>query len=482
MKKMILLLILPLTALMAIDFTMTQEGLFTKTTTQSPTPATSSDLEPVNLPTCDAGNPEVQLIRSNADWSTINSNSKRIFCVSPGDYTSLANIKLTVSGTAEKRRYIILNNGNDVHPGKLETSELAQFALQFNGADYWTVDRGALVNSSITYQYELRAGSTHNILNRCYSDEVNINVLLKNTADNNTIQKCRFENMKDSARRSDFPSISFKDWGLDSWTIKNTKIIANEIVNTNDAVQTVLREPGNDAPQIASVEGTIIDSNDMYITSDVYTDGKGNYDPSGSRAYAENAIDLKVGSRNASNPMIITNNHMWGYRKSDGTNSNLSDPGYTFVAHFGVSNIKLNDNVIFDSNRGIGSGDSRDARWSMYDSEVKRNIIKDNTTINDSEAYPLALIGNDTTIVEYNVIINARNNYMKLVSGGPGIRATNNIGVNSPIDIYLSGNNGGTYSANSNKATGYTKDYTITTDKFTNSPRVITLKNVLKPD
>ncbi len=86
---------------------------------------TSKYLEEVNLPKCDASNPEVQFIRSNDDWKTINSSSKRIFCVSPGDYKSLENISITASGTGEKRRYIILNNGNDLHPGQLDKSQIA---------------------------------------------------------------------------------------------------------------------------------------------------------------------------------------------------------------------------------------------------------------------------------------------------------------------------------------------------------------------
>ena len=61
MKKLILLLLLPLTtAVMAVDYTMTKEGLFANTTAQSPapddTPSPGTEpetnnpyLEPVNL-------------------------------------------------------------------------------------------------------------------------------------------------------------------------------------------------------------------------------------------------------------------------------------------------------------------------------------------------------------------------------------------------------------------------------------------------
>lgn len=492
---MILLLTLPLTVLMAIDYTMTkEEGLFINTTTESPdsvipseTPLAGSNnpyLEPVNLPECDPGNPEVQFIRSNADWSTINS-SKRIFCVSPGDYTSLKEIELTANGTAEKRRYIVLDNGNSIHPGKLATNEIANFALKFNNASYWTIDRAAAVSNSLRSSFLFKKGSTHNILNRAFTDDIIVSVMLKDTANNNTIQECRFQNMSHNGRLNDNPAISIIDYSLTKWTIKNTKIIGNEIVNTNDGIQSVTHQM-DEAWQIANTEGTIIDSNDIYIDSSIYTDGDGNYDPNGSRAYAENGIDLKGGSLNSTNPIIITNNHIWGYRRSDSTDSRLSDPGYAFVAHYGVGNTKFNNNVIFDSNSGFGVGDKQQAAWAMYDSEVKGNIIKDcETQSGDTNAFPLLITQSNNITVQDNIIINARNAYLRFSSNGKGMMVTKNDGINSPVDITLTSNQEGTYSDNNNdykaaEDAGYSKDYTFTTDKFTHSPRVIILENTVR--
>ena len=44
---------------------------------------------------CDASNPEVKLISSNADWGAVNSLRYRIFCVLPGDYSGAGVITLS---------------------------------------------------------------------------------------------------------------------------------------------------------------------------------------------------------------------------------------------------------------------------------------------------------------------------------------------------------------------------------------------------
>lgn len=483
MKKMIFLLIFPLTVLMAIDFTMTKQGLFVDTTTQSPTSgilpeaATSSYIESFNLPECDASNPEVQFIRNTADWSTINSSSKRIFCVSPGDYRSLKNIKLTASGTSEKKRYIILNNGNDMHPGKLLSTQVANYALTFDGANYWIIDRAAAIENNLVTSFLLNTNSSNNILNRAFTNNIITSVLFKKDANNNTIQNCRFQNMTHAGRLLDNPTISFKHWDLTVFSIKNTKIVNNEIVNSNDGIQTVIPM----TPEVtANVEGTIIDSNHIYIDSSIYTDGKGNYTPSGTYAFAENAIDLKIGSLNAENPIIITNNHMWGYRKSDNSSgSYLSDFGAAFGYHYGIGNIMLNNNVIFDSNVGISGGDSLFADYAIYDGEIKNNLLYKCGAVNGMTGpyYSLSIAGAYNIDMRFNTIVKANGTgYARFWYNSSDTVWTDNDIINSPMNIILEGNSGGTYSSNSNYTTGNT-DYAFTTDKFTNSPRTITLIN-----
>ena len=493
MKKMILLLLLPLTALMAIEFVMTHDGLVdaenfgTITPTQpivtAPAPSTPSTyLETVNIPACDASNPEVHFINNNSDWSKINDSSKRIFCVSPGDYTSLGNIRITRSGTDAKRRYIVLNNGNDTHPGKLNKNQLANFALDFNNASFWIIDRASSIDNGATYAFRLRTGSSNNIFNRIFTNNIITSIAINADANDNTIQNSRFQNMTHSGRIYDNPAISFFEWSADSWSIKNTKIINNEIVNANDGMQIVLAKKSDGDYQEGNAEGTIIDGNDIYIDSNIYTNGNGKYDPNGSYAYAENALDIKAGSTNVSNPMIITNNHFWGFRKADSTDSYLSDPGHAFVIHYGIGNTKFNDNVIFDAPSGIVAADKQNSKWSMYDGEIKRNIIQD---CGSTSNYALQITESNNISITDNVIVNARNSYLRLSTNGSGMIVTNNIGINSPDNQVLTNNTGGIYKDNSNEyttgeAAGHTNDYTFTTDKYTNNPKVITLPNTVK--
>ncbi|GIU00463.1 hypothetical protein TSL6_09690 [Sulfurovum sp. TSL6] len=483
MKKILLLSFTSLTMLMA-DFTLEGSKLTPVVTETTPYEQPTSDastsseyLEPITLPACDANNPEVQFITSNTDWSTINNSSKRIFCVSPGDYRSLGNINLTASGTSEKRRYIILNNGNDLHPGKLLSTQVANYALTFNGANYWIVDRAAAIENNLISSFLFNATSSYNILNRAFTHEIITSVQLKRDANNNTIQNCRFQNMTHAGRLLDNPTISFKDWSSTVFSIKNTKIINNEIVNSNDGIQTVIPM----TPEVtANVEGTIIDNNHIYIDSSIYTDGNGNYTPSGTYAFAENAIDLKIGSLNAQNPIIITNNHMWGYRKSDNSSgSYLSDFGAAVGYHYGIGNIILNNNVIFDSNVGISGGDSLFADYAIYDGEMKNNLLYECGAVDGMTGsyYSLSIAGANNIDMRFNTIVNANGTaYARFWYNSSGTVWTDNNIINSPTNIILEGNSGGTYSPNNNYAIG-TTDYVFTTDKFTNSPRAITLIN-----
>lgn len=482
MKKMILLLILPLTALMAIDFTMTEKGLFAETTTQSPAPdptpgtvpgETSSYLEPVNLPECDAGNPEVQFIRSNADWSTINSSSKRIFCVSPGDYRSLGNITLTAKGTSEKRRYILLNNGNDTHPGKLDQAKLANLALRFSGSSYWTIDRFAAFNTNVTDAITISGtGSTNNIINRGFTDNYSRAVKIGDRAHNNTIQNCRFQNMKPAAMDDDQVSINLISWGTESFEIKNTKIINNEIVTSNDGIQ-LTRSPiggSGDYYQAGNCEGTIIDGNHIWQDHATMAGATG-----------EDAIDIKVGSDNPANPILITNNHFWNWDKEQSGGQSTA-----IVLHLNPTNVKITNNVFFDSGGAISTGSAGYPGFhnGMIDGEIAHNLIY-NMFTGDITQYSIRAASMKRVDIHDNKFINCSSTKGRFYGNYDNSFFRNNIYVNFSGDDIIAVDNDSifTNSLTSNlPATGYTKDYTFVTDKFTNNSRTITLKSALKAE
>ncbi|WP_415407813.1 hypothetical protein ACLHDG_04590 [Sulfurovum sp. CS9] len=467
---------------MAIDFTMTEKGLFAETTTQPPDPGTvpgeiSSYLEPVNLPKCDANNPEVQFIRNNADWQTINSSSKRIFCVSPGNYKSLGNIKLTANGTAEKRRYIILNNGNDTHPGKLNDSELANYKLKFK-ASYWTVDRCAIINDG-GYVVTMETGASYNILNRMYTRDVGSSVSIRDNAHNNTIQNSRFEDQRDPGYDGSV-CIQIQAWGTNYFQVHNTKVINNEFYNQNDGFQIVRGAVSNyrTAYQDGNAEGTIVDSNHFY--KDV--------------PYMENAIDIKCGSDNPNNPVIISNNYMWGYRQHPDYVPGSYGPGVSAIqGHYSPKNIHIINNVFFDCETAINigsNGPSTGFDKGFIGSVIKNNLIYD-CGGGTRTRYPLKFSSMRDTDMSHNSFVNNHYKYYAFLAfNGASMQETyfrnNDIcGESSEWseEKYINSNHSAfinSLSSNTNCAKIYNKDLVFTADKFTNNPRVITLENAIE--
>lgn len=258
--------------------------------------------EDVNLPAYDPSNSEHFIINSESDWSHINDADKRCFYVSPG--AGCGTTVISADGRPGARRYISLYNGNDIHPAKLSVSEQANVRLVFNDAHYWVVDRMSSIDyNTLGCGFILENNSGHIILNRLYLtgffDGIGITGtnVAPYTADN-TIQNCRFDRM--TAKGIDGDAVAIILTGGPSWntpgTIVNTKILNNEIVNCNDGIQT-LKMPqfvGNGTYYV-DYPGTIIDANHIYVDSEVYTDGKGNFDADGYWALTENGIDLKGG-------------------------------------------------------------------------------------------------------------------------------------------------------------------------------------------
>lgn len=338
-------------------------------------------LEPVNIPVCNAKNPEVQFISDKSELYHLNDPSKRIFCFKPGDY---GKVWLTESGTKEKRRYIILDNGNNIHPGKLEKNQLAKLVISMKNVNYWTIDRMAFWDSKDTTNPIKIDNSDHNIINRYFMDNVGNGIYLYPGSDFNTIQNCRIQR-DDISIFHDRAAI-----GLNSNTfhllnksinITNNKIINNEIYNFVDGFQAIRSGWIDEVNQKIIVlkninyEGTIIDGNHIHIDNTIYTNCHGKHDPLGSCAYAENGIDIKVGSDNSSNPMIITNNKMWGFRTADKTNSSLDDPGTIIPIHYNAKNIVIKNNYLFDATVGITISDSASMPYSAENLTITDNTI-----------------------------------------------------------------------------------------------------------
>jgi len=159
----------------------------------SKTETLSKYIQTIALPTCDQNNTDVFFINQDEDWLHINDIDKKIFCVTPGDYINAGNVQLTTSGSAKDKRYIILNNENNLHPGKLNQNEIARVQLSLKDTNYWVIDRMSYWESFNADNPIRLTNSDYNLISRHFLSNVGSGIYLYPGSDNNTIQQCRIE-------------------------------------------------------------------------------------------------------------------------------------------------------------------------------------------------------------------------------------------------------------------------------------------------
>ena len=356
-------------------------------------------LEPVEIPTYDETDPtHVLITETNGKWDSavLNNPSYKHFYIEPGAYDPA--ITLTVSGTEGDRRTLSLYNGDDVHPAALSDDQVANCVVHFSdGASYWVLDRIANLDRGINPSMSFRNGASHNIVNRWHLRWFLYGVAIGPDCNNNTIQNSYIDQMVKLGQEYDCIGLDIHAHGDQYASVIGTKFINNDIRNATDSIQTTrMTENGSDK---VNFEGTIIDSNRMWVDNDVYTDSEGNYDPDGEYQIAENGLDLKAGSENPSNPMIITNNIMWGYRTSPFDAQNRT--GTAFVSHFGVRNVIFASNIIFDSGGAM-------AVMGSYDWEITNNIFCDTNFVNPADTGHMSMLyisENQRIVLENNTLV-----------------------------------------------------------------------------
>jgi len=365
--------------------------------------AASQYTEKVVIPQYNPNNPTHVLITpSNGKWNryVLNNPNYKHFYLKPGKY--LTKINLTASGTKSNRRTLSLLNGNNTHPAALPVSQVADVRLNLIGASYWTLDRLSNINDTNRPSFYLHNGAVHNIINRLYIKNFYYGIIITNLSHNNTIQNSYFDHMTHAGRYNDNVGIAIYSDKRVNGRIFNTHIVNNDIRNSGDGIQLVERSTGGNS----DYQGTIIDSNRIWFDGDAYTNGNykvDGYSKNGKYMIGENAIDLKGSSNNPKNPVVISNNIMWGYLQRDKTvgGSFSADSGKAVTAGVGIKkNVRFNNNIIFNSQRAI-------AVSSAINWEVKNNIFLDMNLIN-----PL----NDATFAVYfykSKAIKVENNLFK---------------------------------------------------------------------
>lgn len=466
----------------------------------------------VNIPPYDLTNSEHVLISTDDDWSQINNSDKRFFYVEPGSYKNGTIVNITADGTEDIKRYISLYNENDTHPAKLDVSDQANVQFVFIGASYWVVDRissiGYSNGSSESFSYEFKEGSHNIVLNRMNLENFyeGIKILANPSAPYNediTIQNSRIGSMSLAGIDDDNVGIKLvaRDGRDASGTTKNIHILNNEFKNCNDGIMLQTYEDKSN-PRV-SFEGTIIDYNQIYTNEEVYTDGNGNItnDPGSLYALTENAIDLKGGSWNPDNPVIISNTIMWGFRECDVNGGGSGSHGNAITGHYGVKNLEYRNNIIFNCNRDLTFGAKVYRPYSAEDILIRDNIFYNiGFSPKDNPNYPRFYYESKNVIYEKNTLVdvNAKAYWFAFYGDEIGLTVSCNAIINSYQLRYINAISSSTIIANNSfynteaipeYGTSYESaaeanmaDTTFTVDLYTNNPYSITLPGVVTTD
>ena len=310
-----------------------------------------------SLPACDPNSPDTLFIRDAADWGYINDAGYRIFCVAPGDYSSVGAIRLTSSGTGTQPRVLRMlpatYGGTDAHPAQAPESQRAILSeLILHGASYWIVNgltiRGDI--NTVSSLVILENQASNNILKRMLVEHAYANLVSigGNGANNNTIQN--------SVIRKSYPEPGMDHHCIDIASLEpgeqitGTRIVGNEIYDCTDGIQLTVRSEA----QHSYFPDTLIIDNDIYITPAVYTDCNGALNPAGECAAAENAIDIKSGGTSSANAVIVADNRLWGFRKTDSLVGGSGSPGSALdTCCANPAYILFSDNIIMNAPVGI---------------------------------------------------------------------------------------------------------------------------------
>ncbi len=459
----------------------------------------------INIPKYNANDSaHVLITENNGNWNedVLNDLTKQHFYIKPGKYhKTVANktyaINIRSSGTEDKRRTLSLHNGNDTHPAALPDNQVADVLFYFvAGANYWTIDRMANLDRNLNPSLRFIDGASHNIVNRWHLRNFKYGVTVRPSCNYNTVQNSYLNQMTHEGRMKDNVAMAIHDARTTGSRIVGTKFINNDIRNSNDGVQLVV---GGSATDVQYPD-TIIDSNHIWVDKNIYTNGDyatNGYNPKGKYMIAENAIGLKTGSNDPTRPVIITNNIMWGYRKGDETADGSfsgSNHGVSFASQDNAANIKLHNNIFFDSVRAatIVGGLNWDVRHNIFTQINKVNPL-------DVKTYGVLVSVAKNVKVEENTFVDIQPR-----SSGAGYFFAYNESVNSPFSRNVAIDSTGTTSSFGNKADGNffynapsvrlngindrvfstsaeakMEDYTFRYERFTAAPKQKTLKGVI---
>ncbi len=439
------------------------------------------------------------ITEANGRWNSTYLNRTDIanFYVEYGDYIPKGRIVITKSGTATIPRTISFHNGNDLHPGMIDESLLANVAFELDNASYWVFDRLASMNCNFLgditngASMQLSPGSSNNIINRAYFHNHTLAISIRRNCNDNTVQNSYLNSVREDAEALDNSNIMLTDGRNGTQHIRDTHIVNNEARN----FKLVKLHDSEGSANDIYFNNTVVDSNIEHYDSEIYSDSDGTPNPTGNFCLVETGTGVKSGSDVANEPVIYSNNIKWG-GKATAKIPGLSSPGAGgIMVYMGVRYFHGYGNMYFGIDSGITLADKYDQERGSWDAEVYENILYQigARTPQTAEGASLSCSMAEDMNVHNNLVkeprdtdywakvkYNFENNYFGMndvVDATTGLEYSGNHfvvdGVDPDTNVYMTG-------AQSDAI--YTKDYTFTYMKFTNSPQQTTIPKVLKPD
>ena len=283
--------------------------------------------------------------------------SIKLFKLVPGDYRKwgVLNLKqqsgIIFSGEKQLKK-------NGTHPFNLNPNEeviVEGFELfdceeiVLNGLSINGRSKKTKYHNKLAGKQNLIVGGRRNMIRSCYVQDVyqGSGIRIRNSNEN-VIIGCL---MRQSAPSLTGDNVAILIQAHSDKKSFGNLILNNEIVNWNDGFLLSYNIPKRKGRLGFTGEcpRTIFSYNNVYITKEFYES-----EDSNTKAFAENAIDLKVGTHSTeeNDRIIISYNKIWGYRLSNTTYSSGS-AGEAISIHVDASNIFIKNNIIYDVPLGI---------------------------------------------------------------------------------------------------------------------------------
>jgi hypothetical protein len=300
----------------------------------------------------------------------LNDPSKRVFCVNPGNYRAAKHIYLKTPGTATARRYLRYNAPFPAPPAIQQTSRAVFHGIVIGDSSYWVLEGLTIQPTTQDLSHLLGIFSSHhnvvegNLIDA--SQQQNIYGAQKgvNISANSVGVPSTYNSIQNNVIRGgnllrvpvDYTGVRVgAEQHAGAYNDYN-KILDNEIYDWGDGVQ--VHALADTCNVDANPRGTLIDGNDIYITSAKRVRcSDGVPDPNGKCSCSENGVDVKSPASSRYDRWTrITNNRLWGFRPTleavqscGGSGSN----GQAITGNECSAHVFVAKNLVMDSTTGI---------------------------------------------------------------------------------------------------------------------------------